>query len=70
MGGRFGDDNESYFCYINVNDWPSFIVLTVLTVLSLLLVGDAFRKFWRMRGSHNHHVTLVYRLLLAWWLST
>ena len=37
--------------------------------LSLLLVGDAFRKFYRMRGSHNKHVTFLYRLLFFWWIS-
>ena len=58
-----------YFCYLSINNLPEFIVQTVLMCLSLLLVGDAFRKFYRMRGSHNKHVTFVYRLLFFWWIS-
>jgi hypothetical protein len=41
----------------------------VTIVLSVVLIGDAFRKFWNMRGSHNSHVTKMYLLILLWWVS-
>lgn len=61
-------EETKYFCYSTINSEPEFIIQCVLTVFSLLLVGDAFRKFYHMRGSHNDHVSFVYRLLLVWWL--
>jgi len=60
----------NYFCYFDIGTNAELIVDCVLTGLSLLLVGDAFRKYVKMRGSHNQHVVLVYWLLFAWWLST
>ena len=65
------DDSSGapFFCYLGINNFAEFIVELVLVCLSLLLVGDAFRKYYRMRGSHNKHVTFVYRLLLFWWIS-
>lgn len=58
-----------YFCYYDLTTLPEFIVECVLLALSLLLVGDAFRKYYKMRGSHNRHVVFIYSLLFAWWLS-
>lgn len=57
-----------YFCYFTINNNTEMIVQCCMVALSLVLVGDAFRKFYRMRGTHNNHVTFVYRLLLAWWI--
>jgi hypothetical protein len=58
------------FCYLNIVNEAEFIIQIALLSLSLLLVGDAFRKYYKMRGSHNKHVTFVYRLLFFWWAST
>lgn len=43
------------------------IVEWVIVALSVVLIGDAIRKFWKMRGSHNSHVTKMYSLILSWW---
>jgi hypothetical protein len=63
------DGEEQYFCYYTISSTAELIIQSVLIAVSLLLVGDAFRKFYRMRGSHNDHVAFIYRLLLIWWLS-
>jgi hypothetical protein len=65
----YDSNSPPYFCYLSINNLPEFILQIVLMCLSLLLVGDAFRKFYRMLGSHNKHVTFVYRLLFFWWIS-
>ena len=63
------EDLLTYFCYPSVTTTAELIVECVLTALSLLLVGDAFRKYYKMRGSHNKHVVFIYSLLIAWWIS-
>jgi hypothetical protein len=60
---------DQYFCFITINTEPSMIVEWVTIVLSVVLIGDAFRKFWNMRGSHNSHVTKMYLLIVLWWVS-
>jgi hypothetical protein len=64
------DNGVRYFCYQTISNQIEMIIQIVLMGLSLLLVGDAFRKYYRMRGSHNNHVSFVYRLLFFWWIST
>lgn len=46
------------------------IVESIMIVLSVALIADAFRKFCKMRGSHNSHVTKIYVLILLWWISS
>jgi hypothetical protein len=66
-------DNSSgswYFCYLTISNQTELIIQSVLVSLSLLLIGDAFRKFWKMRATHNSDVSFIYRLILVWWSST
>ena len=58
------------FCFTELTTDVQMILACVLLVISILLIGDAIRKFWKMRGTHNSHVTKVYVTILAWWGST
>lgn len=63
------DSQGKYFCFFTVNDSTELITTSVLLALSLLIVGDAFRKYLRVGGQHNSNVSFVYRMIMAWWLS-
>jgi hypothetical protein len=63
------DTVGEYFCYIDVNSEVDLIIESILGALSILLLGDAARKYWRMRGSHNSTVTIIYMLVFSWWIS-
>jgi len=58
-----------YFCYFNINNRTEMIIGSVLLFLSVLLIGDAFRKYFKLRGSHNSNVNFIYRMIFAWWIS-
>jgi Co/Zn/Cd efflux system component len=44
------------------------IIISVFIIVSALIIANAIRKFWNMRGLHNRSVLLVYSLVLIWWL--
>jgi hypothetical protein len=65
------DDGDGLmFCFFTVNSTTELIITSILLVLSLAIIGDAFRKYWRIGTLNNRNVTFVYRMIFAWWTST
>lgn len=63
------EDGNLMFCFFTVNSSTELIITSVLLGLSLAIIGDAFRKYWRIGSLNNKNVTFVYRMIFAWWAS-
>jgi hypothetical protein len=64
------DGDGLMFCFFTVNSSTALLITSGLLALSLALIGDAFRKYWRIGSLNNRSVTFVYRMIFAWWTST
>lgn len=63
------DDSDLIFCFFTTNSHSELIVTSILLVLSIAIIGDAFRKYWRIGNMNNKSVKFVYRMIFAWWTS-
>jgi hypothetical protein len=63
------EEGNLMFCFFTVSSYTEMIITSVLLGLSIAIIGDAFRKYWRIGTMNNKNVTFVYRMIFAWWIS-
>jgi hypothetical protein len=63
------EEGNLMFCFFTVSSNTEMIITSVLLGLSIAIIGDAFRKYWRIGTMNNKNVTFVYRMIFAWWIS-
>lgn len=64
------DEKERKFCSVEISTINETIVEVVICVCSFVMIASAVCKYWRLRATRNSHVTKVYAMIVAWWISS
>lgn len=61
---------ERKFCEVEISTMNEIIVEAVICIISSVLIASAVCKYCSLRATRNSHVTKVYAMIVAWWISS
>jgi hypothetical protein len=64
------EENERKFCKVEISTDSETIAEGVICICSFVLIASAVWKYCGLRATRNSHVTKVYAMIVAWWISS